>query len=180
MNERKPTPKTAVKGESMNWIKASNLAGLKNRVHSVAFLVVATVLSLVPRSTAQALQKGISVELAPTSSAVPVPDADKQDATIITVTETGKLYFGIDMLTPDALQEKLKARASHHAQTLYIKADAKAPYAYVMKVLDAAHIAGIASVTLLTNQPIGMRAGTPVSPLGIEMELARHSPEATK
>jgi len=145
----------------MNWIKASNLAGLKDRVRSVAFLVVATVLSLVPRSTAQALQKGISVELAPTSSAVAVPDAD-------------------DMLTPDALLEKLKSRTSHHAQTLYIKADAKAPYACVMKVLDAAHIAGVASVTLLTTQPRTTQAGATVSPLGIEMELARHSPEATK
>jgi biopolymer transport protein ExbD len=164
----------------MNWIKASNLAGLKDRVRSVAFLVVATVLSLVPRSTAQALQKGISVELAPTSSAVAVPDADNQDALIITVTEAGKLYFGIDMLTPDALLEKLKSRTSHHAQTLYIKADAKAPYACVMKVLDAAHIAGVASVTLLTTQPRTTQAGATVSPLGIEMELARHSPEATK
>jgi biopolymer transport protein ExbD len=174
------TPETAVKGESMNWIKASNLAGLKNRVHSVAFLVVVVALSVARQSTAQALQKGISVELAPTSSAVAVPDADNQDALIITVTEAGKLYFGIDMLTPDALLEKLKSRTSHHAQTLYIKADAKAPYACVMKVLDAAHIAGVASVTLLTTQPRATQAGTTVSPLGIEMELARHSPEATK
>src|ERR1700685_4263765 len=127
----------------MNWIKASNLAGLKNGVRSVAFLAVVNIWPPVPRSVAQELQKGIRVELAPTSSAVPVPDADKQDATIITVTETGKLYFGIAMVRLDELAEKLKALSSPHAQTLYIKADAKAPYACVIKVLDAAHSAGI-------------------------------------
>ena len=164
----------------MNWIKAGNLAGLKNRVRSVAFLVVVTVLSLTPRSIAQALQKGISVKLAPTSSAVAVPDADNQDALIITVTETGKLYLGIDMLTPDALLEKLQARASHHAQTLFLKADAKAPYSYVVKVLDIAHTTRIANVTLLTTQSKATQMGKTVSPQGIEIELARHSRGATK
>jgi len=54
------------------------------------------------------MQKGISVELVPTSSAVPVPDADSPDALIITVTDTGKLYFGIDSVTPASLAEKIK------------------------------------------------------------------------
>jgi biopolymer transport protein ExbD len=163
----------------MNCLKTSNLAGLKNRVRGAAFLVVVTVLSA-PRSTAQVLQKGISVEMASTSSAVPVPDADKQGATIITVTETGKLYFGIDMVTLDELAEKLKALPSRHAQSLYIKADAKAPYAYVIKVLDLAHSARIERVTLLANQASEMRSGTPVSPLGIELQLARRAPAPTR
>ena len=164
----------------MNWLKRNDAARLKNRLWSVAFLIVAIALSMAPRSTAQAMQKGISVELASTSSAVPVPDADNQDAWIITVAKTGKLYFGIDMVTPNVLAEKLEARPSHHTQTLYIKADAKAPYACVVKVLDEAHTAGVADVTLLTTQPKATQAGTVVSPQGIEMELARRSPAATK
>ncbi len=164
----------------MNWLKRNSLARLKDRMWSVAFLVVVTALSVVPRSAAQTMQKGISVKLAPTSSAVPVPDADHQDALIITVTDTGKLYFGVDSVMPDALAEKLKAGPSQHTQTLYIKADARAPYASVVKVLDAAHTAGVAGVTLLTTQPKTTQAGTVVPPEGIEMELARHSTPATK
>jgi len=164
----------------MSWLKASNLARLNNRVWSMTLLAVVTAMSAAPRGAAQVMQKGISVELAPTSSAVPVPEADNPDALIITVTETGKIYFGIDPVTPDALAERLNGRLSRHTQNLYIKADARVPYTYVVKVLDAARAAGIAGVTLLTNQPKATQAGKVVSPEGIEMELARRSPAAPK
>ena len=163
----------------MNWLKRNSLARL-NTAWSMVLLVVVTTMSEVPRSSAQAMQKGISVELASTSSAVSVPLADKQDALIVTVSQSGKLYFGIDAVTPDALVKELKNRMSQRTQNLYIKADARAPYAWVVKVLDAAHEAGITSVTLLTSQTKTTQAGTVVSPEGIEMELARRSPAATK
>ena len=126
------------------------------------------------------MQQGISVELATTTSAVPVPDADNPDALIITVTDTGKLYFGIDPVTSESLTQKLNGRLSRGRQNLYIKADARAPYANVVKVLDAARAAGVARVTLLTTQPKAAQAGTVVLPEGIEMELARRSPAAPK
>ena len=164
----------------MNWLKRNNLAKLKSTIGSLTLLAVVAAATLVPRSPAQAMQKGISVELAPTSSAVAVPDADNENAWIITATDTGRLYFGIEAVTPDTLAEKLKARPSHHPQKLYIKADARAPYASVVKVLDAAHTAGVASVTLLTTQPKTAQAGTVVPPEGIQMELAGRSPVANK
>ena len=164
----------------MSWLKANNLARLNNRVWIVALLVLLTVVSADARSSAQAMQKGISVELAPTSSAVPVPDADNQDALIITVTDSAKFYFGIDPVTPDSLAEKLKGRMSNRTQNLYIKADARAPYACVVKALDAARTAGVAGVTLLTTQPRTTPAGTIILPEGIEMELSRRSPGGPK
>ncbi len=164
----------------MSWLKTNNLARLNNRVWAGALLVLVlgTAMSSAPRSSAQGMQKGISVELAPTSSAVPAPDADNPDALIITVTDTGRIYFGIDPFTPDALADKLKSRLSHRTQNLYIKADARAPYMYVVKVLDAARSAGVAGVTLLTSQPKSTQAGTVISPQGIEMEMPRRSPAA--
>ena len=164
----------------MKWLKTNNLARLNNTVWTLALLVVITLMSAAPRSTAQAMQKGISVELAPTSSAVSVPEADKQDALIVAVTDTGGLYFGIDPVSPNSLAEKLKSRVSQGTQNLYIKADARAPYTYVVKVLDAARTAGITGVILLTTQPKKTQPGTVVSPEGIEMELARRLPAAPK
>jgi biopolymer transport protein ExbD len=164
----------------MSWSRTNNLARLKSRVWSVALLALVTTLATAPRSKAQVMQKGISVELAPTNSAVPVPDADNPDALIITVTDNGKLYFGLDPVAPGTLAEKLKRRRSDRTRTLYIKADAKAPYACVVKVLDAARTAGIAGVTLLTTSPMIAQAGKVVPPEGLEMELARRSPVATK
>ncbi len=169
-----------MKEKLMTWLKTNNLATLNSRVWSVALLAVVTTVSAAAQSGAPEMQKGISVELARTSSAVPVPDADNHEALIIAVTDGGGLYLGIDPVTPEALAEKLKARQSQHAQTLYIKADARAPYASVVKVLDAAHAARVLSVTLLTTQPKTTQVGAVASPEGIEMELARRSPPATK
>jgi hypothetical protein len=45
----------------------------------------------------------------------------------------------------------------------------------VVKVLDAAHTATVAGVTLLTAQPKATQAGTVVFPEGIEMELAQRN-----
>jgi biopolymer transport protein ExbD len=96
------------------------------------------------------------------------------------VTDTGRIYFGIDPVTPDVLAEKLKGRLYRHTQNLYIKADARVPYTCVVKVLDAARAAGVAGVILLTTQPKTTQAGKVVSPEGIEMDLARRSPAAPK
>jgi biopolymer transport protein ExbD len=163
----------------MTWLKTDNLAGLK-RVWTVALLAVLTMTAAVSRSSGQAMQQGISVELATTTSAVPVPDADNSDALLVTVTDTGKLYFGIDPVGPGSLAEKLKGSLSDRRQNLYIKADARAPYACVVKVLDAARTAGVEGVTLLTTQPKTTQAGAVVLPEGIEMELARRLPAAPK
>lgn len=157
-----------------------NLARLNGIGWSVAFLVVVTSISTAPRCTAQVMQKGISVQLAPTKSAAPVPEADNPDALIVTVTDTGRIYIGIDPVTPDALAERLTSRLSRHAENLYVKADARAPYAYVVKVLDAARATGVTDVVLLTTQPKTTQGVAVVLPEGIEMELARRSPAATK
>ncbi len=61
----------------MSWLAISNL--VKHGVWIGIFLVLLTTMSAAPPSRAQAMQKGISVVLAPTSGAVPVPDADNQD-----------------------------------------------------------------------------------------------------
>jgi len=164
----------------MSWSKTKNVARLNTAVWNVAALVVLTMLSAFPRSGAQAMQKGISVELALTSSAVPVPAADNQDALITTVTETGKLYLGIDPVTPESLGEKLKGRLSQRTQSLYIKADARAPYASVVKVFDAAHAAGVSNITLLTTQARSTQPGKVVVPEGIEMGLARRASATTE
>ncbi len=142
----------------------------KKIARSSAFLA-AVVMSAMLLTSGQTLQKGIHVELAPAHSAVAAPDADKQDASIITVTKSGQLFFGTDAVSSESLAEKLRG----HAQTIYIKADARAPYESVVKALDGAHTAGIATVTFLTTPTEVKQAGTLVSPKGIEMQLSYRS-----
>jgi hypothetical protein len=65
---------------------------------------------------ARTMQKGISVELPVTSNAVAMPDADKEDALIVSVTDSGSVYFGVNPISPAALAEKVKGGLSNRTE----------------------------------------------------------------
>lgn len=134
---------------------------------AVALLIA---LFVVTRCAAQNLQAGISVNLPIVSNAAPVPDADKEDALIVTVTENGDTYLGADAITSDALADKIKRAVTFRAgKKAYIKADARATYADVEKVLSAAHKGGVNAPVLLTAQREPVQPGTLVLPKGFEV-----------
>jgi biopolymer transport protein ExbD len=115
----------------------------------------------------QQLQKGVSVQLAPTTNAKPVPDADQLDAWVVSITSDGRLWFGTDLVNPDVLAEKMVETPRHRGQNLYIKADARARYSHVAQVLKAAHATGFESPVLLTGQPAPAQPGTLALPMGL-------------
>ena len=118
------------------------------------------------------LQKGISVELPVTRNAIPAPNADQEDAFIVTVTDKGSVYVGIGLTTTAALAERVKGGLSNRTEKkLYIKADARTPYASVARVLDALRTAGVEAPNLLTAQTGSSEPGTLVSPKGLEVSL---------
>ena len=134
---------------------------------ALAFLVA---LFVVTRCAAQNLQTGISVNLPIVSNAAPVPDADKEDALIVTVTENGDTYLGVDAITPDALADKTEHALAFRAEKkVYIKADARAQYANVEKVLSAARKGGVNAPVLLTTQREPVRPGALALPKGFEV-----------
>ena len=100
-----------------------------------------------------------------------MPDADNADAWIISVTDNGTVYLGIDPITPAALANEMKGRLRDREQQLYIKADARTPYADVMRVLEAVRSAGVAGPTLLTAQQELPAPGSIVPPKGLEVNL---------
>lgn len=130
--------------------------------------VLAIVLLVVLDLKSQQMQKGVRVRLATTESALPIAAADEPDALIIAVTADGKIYFGVNPVTSDALTSELTR--SNHAQRLFIKADASAPYASVEPAIDAARRAGFSDCIFLTEQ-YEMPGGTRVFPKGIEVPL---------
>lgn len=145
----------------MNRILEVCLAGLM----LVAALVTAN------KATAQTLQKGISVQMAGTHNAAPMPEADREDAWIVTITADGKLYFGVDPVTPAALADKMMRTPRNREAKLYIKADARAPFAGVEKVLEAGRAVYFEAPILLTSQPGQAAPGTIISPKGLEVTV---------
>ena len=112
------------------------------------------------------LQKGVSVDMARVNSPAPMPDADKEDALLISVMRDGKIYFGTDRIEADQLSQKVKDRLANKVdKRVFIKSDARARYGNVVEVVDNVRSAGVDDVGLLTEQKKqGAAATAPPAP----------------
>ena len=138
-------------------------------------LLVLTAVNVAPQAVAQspALQQGVSVNMAVTTSAQPMPAADNLDAWIIAVTADGRLFFGIHPVSPAELMDQMKINPRRRTQNLYIKADARAKFADVKQALEAARVGQFAAPVLLTDQHESVQPGTMIPPKGLEVLLSQ-------
>jgi biopolymer transport protein TolR len=138
-------------------------------------LTMATIPGAVLAQSGVPLQRGVSVQQPVTSNAVAVPNADKQDALVVALTADGSVYLGGNRLSAPALADRLRSTLStRNEKTLYIKADARVPYARLVEVIDAVWKSGIEGLTLLTAQPDASDQGSrPVPPKGLEMRVVQ-------
>ena len=151
-----------------------------SNLFALALITLGATLLFTPRTgRAQQLQKGVSVQMAATSNAASMPDADKNDAWVVAVTADGNLYFGVDSVAPSELADKMKSIPRRRDQSLYIKADARAPFATVRKVLAAAHEVGFNAPVFLTSQTESPAPGVMVLPRGLEVQVGPHSNAAS-
>jgi biopolymer transport protein ExbD/biopolymer transport protein TolR len=99
------------------------------------------------------LQKGISVDMAKVNNPEQMPDADKEDALLVSVTRDGSVYFGSEKTTIDNLTTKVKDRlANKMDKRVYVKADMRARFGSVVSVVDSVRAAGVDDLGLLTDQ----------------------------
>jgi biopolymer transport protein ExbD len=137
----------------------------------VSLSLVATTLGQTP-----ALRRGVSVQEARSSHGAARPEADQDDAWVVAVTAEGKLYFEAEEMTTDSLWDAMKKTPHRRDAELYVKADKRAPFAAVEKVLELARAGYFDRVVLLTSQAQQVTPGSIVPPVGLQVELA---PEAT-
>src|SRR5579863_8529494 len=139
----------------------------------VSLVVLTFTICVAPNGLAQApaMQAGVSVKLAVSTNAAPMPQADNGDAFIVTVTDNGSVYLGVNRITLPELKEKVRSTSFQRGQKLYIKADARTPYAKVLEILDATRTGGIAPQVLLTARTGPSTPGTIVPPEGVEVQL---------
>ncbi len=119
------------------------------------------------------LQRGVSVQMAVTSNAVAVPNADQPDALVVALTADGSIYLRADRIPTSDLADRVRSILSMRKdKTLYVKADARVPYARLVEVIDAVQNSGVEGLTFLTAQQDAAEQGRgPVSPKGLEMRV---------
>lgn len=144
-----------------------------NNLLSVCLLTLTFATNITPYASAQspAMRQGVSVQMAKTANASSMPDADNEDAWVVAITADGRLFFGVKPVTPESLAEEMKTTPRHRDQGLYIKADARASFGYVEKVLKAAKRDLFESAVLLTGQNETPALGRLVAPKGLEVLL---------
>ena len=116
--------------------------------------------------------------MAVTSNAVAVPNADQPDALVVALTADGSIYVRANPVpTPDLADRVRSILSTRRDKTLYIKADARVPYARLVEVIDAVRNSGVDGLTLLTaQQNTADQGGKRVAPKGLEMRVVNPRP----
>jgi biopolymer transport protein ExbD len=115
------------------------------------------------------MQRGVRVDQPIMHNAAAMPEADKEDAVVVTLTQDGSVFLGIDRTSVVALTNQIKnALSNRNAQIVYIKADAHVPYSGVVTIMDAMRTAGVQRFGLLTAKDSD-KPGALVTPKGLEM-----------
>ena len=113
--------------------------------------------------TKPVLREGIHVEMPVSGQPFEIRAADELNATVVAITADERVFLGVNRAEPAAL-------GNLKAETVYVKADSRAPFQTVLAVLDA--LRG-KSVVLLTAPPKEVERTGVLPPYGIRMLLAR-------
>jgi len=147
--------------------------------HMVPFSV-GVLLAAVTAAQTPVLRKGVSVQMPITTNAAPMPDADLAGSLVVAVTFRGTVFVEVTTMTPAQLSGKVKEHLTGHpGKRVYLKGDARTPYATVLEVLHALRTAGVNAPILLTAQNDSTNA-TYVPPMGLEVVLPLPASDAAQ
>jgi biopolymer transport protein ExbD len=107
------------------------------------------------------LQNKVNVDLAQSTTATPMDDANKEDAEVVAITRDSRVYLGQNQVTLENLGSEVSSDLSNKtSKMVYFRADSRAHYGTVMDAIDAVRTAGVEEVGMLTQQP----SATPATP----------------
>lgn len=134
-------------------------------------LITALATTSAAQVQARPMRQGVSVLMAQTANATPEPDADNDDAWVISVTADGHLFFDVKPVPAESLIEVMKKTPRRRDQYLYVKADARTSFGNLRQVLKAATVDGFESAVLLAKQNETAALGKFVAPRGLTVLL---------
>ncbi len=134
-------------------MKKMKAPGVVNDINVTPMVDVMLVLLIIFMVVTPMLQKGVSVDYAKVNNPEQMPDADKEDALLVSITRDNKVYFGSEQIQVDGLTQKVKDRlANKQDKRVYVKADMRTRFGEVVQVVDSVRAAGVDDLGLLTEQ----------------------------
>jgi biopolymer transport protein ExbD/biopolymer transport protein TolR len=145
--------------------KRNEGAKVSSEINVTPMVDVMLVLLIIFMVVTPMLQKGVSVDMAQVNNPEQMPDADKEDALLVSITHNGQVFFGTDEISIDNLTTKVKDRlANRPDKRVYVKADMRARFGGVVLVVDAVRAAGVDDLGLLTDQRKSTAPNAPPAP----------------
>jgi biopolymer transport protein TolR len=133
--------------------KRNEGAKISSEINVTPMVDVMLVLLIIFMVVTPMLQKGVSVDMAQVNNPEQMPDADKEDALLVSVMRNGDVFFGTDKITTDSLTTKVRDRLTNaRDKRVFVKADARAHFGSVVQVVDSVRAAGVDDLGLLTDQ----------------------------
>jgi biopolymer transport protein ExbD/biopolymer transport protein TolR len=134
-------------------ILGRNKVSINSNINVTPMVDVMLVLLIIFMVITPMLTPGVPVKLAQTNNPAIMSDADKEDALVIAVLRDGRIFLGNELVSGHELINKVKDRlAGRNNNTVYVRADARARYEYVVDVVDHVRTAGVDQLGLLTEQ----------------------------
>ncbi len=99
------------------------------------------------------LQKGFTVDMATVEHPIDMPNADRDDAVIVSISRSGDIYIGNQRTSLDDVTSIVRDRISgRQDKTVFIRSDGRAKYGDVVRLVDEVRSAGVDNVGLLTER----------------------------
>ena len=128
--------------------------GLKADINVTPLVDVMLVLLIIMMIVAPLLQQGVVLTLPQALNASDKPDT--QDQTVVAIDANSKLYVNsLEVPEADVITRLQTILEDKTDRTVYLKGDQDAPYSAIMKMMDALRKAGIDTVGLITERPMG-------------------------
>jgi len=149
----------------MSLAKRNEGANVSSDINVTPMVDVMLVLLIIFMVVTPMLQHGVPVDMAKVNNPEDMHDADKEDALLVAVTRDDKVFFGSDLINPAAdLTQKIKDKLTNRTdKRVFLKADMRAKFGWVVEVVDNVRAAGVDELGLLTDQK---KAGAMAPPPG--------------
>ena len=114
---------------------------------------VMLVLLIIFMITTPLIQSGVAVNMASAVNAEEAPEAEAEDATIVTVTRNSEFFVNKTLAAEAALLDKIsEAYAKAPDKPLFVRVDIATPYRAVVTVVDLAREVGVETIGLLVDR----------------------------
>src|SRR5216683_1434281 len=147
------TASTRRRQNSMSLAKRNEAANVTSDINVTPMVDVMLVLLIIFMVVTPMLQHGVPVDMAKVNNPTDMHDADKEDALLVAITRDDKVFFGTDPIKVDDLTQKVKDKLTNRTdKRVFLKADARAKFGWVVEVVDNVRAAGVDQLGLLTDQ----------------------------